>query len=193
MDNHAIEIEQNISARIIELQTEAGGWTKESLAELGIPWPPPKGWKEHLESKGLSKPEYSRYRFPKQAAKGLCRGCSQPVPPGRTSWCSTFCWNRFEPSRVKVAIRRRDNHICQICACDIKALKRAWLVDRDKFLIYDERRNFTKLNPEPREEYDHIIPFSEGGLTILENMRTLCSKCHKKRTKEWRSSRRKAE
>ena len=35
-------------------------------------------------------------------------------------------------------------------------------------------------------EMDHIIPFSEGGITILENVRTLCVLCHKKRTKKWR-------
>jgi 5-methylcytosine-specific restriction endonuclease McrA len=39
----------------------------------------------------------------------------------------------------------------------------------------------------PRIEYDHIIPFSEGGLTLVENMRVLCRKCHKSRTALWRA------
>lgn len=39
-------------------------------------------------------------------------------------------------------------------------------------------------------EMDHIIPFSEGGLTVLENVRTLCILCHKKRTKKWHKDRR---
>lgn len=34
-------------------------------------------------------------------------------------------------------------------------------------------------------EADHIIPHSEGGEYVLENMRTLCVPCHKKRTKQW--------
>jgi hypothetical protein len=34
-------------------------------------------------------------------------------------------------------------------------------------------------------EMDHIIPYSEGGLTILANVRTLCVPCHKTRTKKW--------
>ena len=38
-------------------------------------------------------------------------------------------------------------------------------------------------------EMDHIAPFSEGGLTILENVRTLCVVCHKKRTKKWHADR----
>lgn len=38
-------------------------------------------------------------------------------------------------------------------------------------------------------EMDHIIPFSEGGVTVLENVRTLCVVCHKKRTKQWHKDR----
>lgn len=29
-------------------RSPAGGWTKAQLAEWGIPWPPPKGWKRKL-------------------------------------------------------------------------------------------------------------------------------------------------
>ena len=29
-------------------RTPRGGWTKEQLAQWGVPWPPPKGWKESL-------------------------------------------------------------------------------------------------------------------------------------------------
>jgi hypothetical protein len=33
-----------------------------------------------------------------------------------------------------------------------------------------------------RIEYDHIIPFSEGGLTEVENGQPLCVNCHKRKT-----------
>lgn len=33
---------------ILALQTAKGGWTRKSLASLGVPWPPPKGWKRRL-------------------------------------------------------------------------------------------------------------------------------------------------
>jgi hypothetical protein len=37
----------------IELaKTPAGGWTKKQLAQWGVPWPPPKGWKKKLEREG---------------------------------------------------------------------------------------------------------------------------------------------
>lgn len=29
-------------------RSEKGGWTKETLANWGVPWPPPKGWKDKL-------------------------------------------------------------------------------------------------------------------------------------------------
>ena len=29
-------------------KTPSGGWTKEQLAKWGVPWPPPKGWREAL-------------------------------------------------------------------------------------------------------------------------------------------------
>lgn len=29
-------------------RTPAGGWARETLAEWGVPWPPPKGWKKRL-------------------------------------------------------------------------------------------------------------------------------------------------
>jgi hypothetical protein len=29
-------------------KSEAGGWKKATLAQWGVPWPPPKGWKEML-------------------------------------------------------------------------------------------------------------------------------------------------
>jgi broad specificity polyphosphatase/5'/3'-nucleotidase SurE len=38
-----------ISTLVESLKTSNGGWTKESLALLGVPWPPPRGWKKRLE------------------------------------------------------------------------------------------------------------------------------------------------
>jgi len=32
-----------------EARTPAGGWTKDQLAQWGVPWPPPRGWKKKLE------------------------------------------------------------------------------------------------------------------------------------------------
>ena len=29
-------------------RTSRGGWTRQQLAVWGVPWPPPKGWKQRL-------------------------------------------------------------------------------------------------------------------------------------------------
>lgn len=33
---------------IDQARTEKGGWTRETLAKWGVPWPPPKGWRQAL-------------------------------------------------------------------------------------------------------------------------------------------------
>lgn len=34
---------------IQDARTPKGGWTRETLASWGVPWPPPKGWRAELE------------------------------------------------------------------------------------------------------------------------------------------------
>ncbi|WP_174804372.1 hypothetical protein [Martelella limonii] len=39
----------NDTEKMIEAaKTKSGGWSKETLASWGVPWPPPKGWKVAL-------------------------------------------------------------------------------------------------------------------------------------------------
>lgn len=35
-------------------RTPAGGYTRRQLQTIGIPWPPPKGWKRTLKEKIIS-------------------------------------------------------------------------------------------------------------------------------------------
>lgn len=43
---------------IISRMSARGGFTRKTLAELGVPWPPPKGWREKLQIKpARAKPE----------------------------------------------------------------------------------------------------------------------------------------
>jgi hypothetical protein len=37
-----------IDAKIKAAATRKSGWTKKQLAEWGVPWPPPKGWRQKL-------------------------------------------------------------------------------------------------------------------------------------------------
>ena len=52
-----MEDEEDILHKIERLQSPNGGWTKKALAELGVSWPPKKGWKkELLKIKNITSP-----------------------------------------------------------------------------------------------------------------------------------------
>lgn len=38
-------------AEVAAAQTERGGWTRAQLAEWGVPWPPPQGWRKALKAR----------------------------------------------------------------------------------------------------------------------------------------------
>lgn len=62
---------------------------------------------------------------------------------------------RFIPREVMLKVVRRDNHICQVCH---------------------------KHVPDNEIEFDHLIPFSKGGPTTVENIRLLCRTCNRKKS-----------
>ena len=89
---------------------------------------------------------------------------------------------KYDPFHVKLAVNERDKFVCQICRKDMKQAVVNWRQARPnshgpEFYAWSRSK--------PKIEYDHIVPFSRGGLTILENMRTLCKECHKTVTKEF--------
>lgn len=58
--SRAIEAEKRARGRrpitedeIMAAQTEAGGWTKATLAGWGVAWPPQKGWRKKIISEGV--------------------------------------------------------------------------------------------------------------------------------------------
>lgn len=174
------------------------------------------------------KTQYDNNRFPIQIEKGKCRGCHEPVPKGRRTWCSNACNDKFDPRRVRYFCRVRDNEICSQCGIDTERMRNRFLhacrfpaVNHWEYYTGNElrREEYDKACAIARKhserwhiaakkrksamvaagwpyhatrdwwEMDHIIPFSEGGLTVLENVRTLCVLCHKKRTKKWHKER----
>lgn len=49
-------------------KTPNGGWTRETLAGWGVPWPPPKGWKKALMSGGYAASQITEVRELKDGA-----------------------------------------------------------------------------------------------------------------------------
>lgn len=62
---------------------------------------------------------------------------------------------RYLPRDIMLKVVRRDNQICQVCY---------------KYVRDDEI------------EFDHIIPYSKGGPTTVENIRLLCRSCNRKKS-----------
>src|SRR4051794_40716374 len=47
-------------ALIAAARSPRGGWTRESLALLGVPWPPPKGWRRSAGSRKIPRADAER-------------------------------------------------------------------------------------------------------------------------------------
>ena len=62
---------------------------------------------------------------------------------------------RYVPRAVMLKVVRRDNHVCQLCHTYV---------------------------PDDQVEFDHVIPFSKGGTTTVENLRLLCRMCNRKKS-----------
>lgn len=60
-------------------------------------------------------------------------------------------YNRSVPPRLRHAVFKRDNFVCRLCG-------------------------FT--GPATALHADHMTPVAHGGLTILENLQTLCIPCN---------------
>lgn len=65
---------------ILSRQTENGGWTKATLKQWGVPWPPPKGWKNALIDHGVP---LKKSALPRNSAKNKPRRGPkrESVPP----------------------------------------------------------------------------------------------------------------
>jgi len=137
-----------------------------------------------------------RASLPKgENGRNLCRWCNLEVPRGRITFCSDWCveeWRlRSDPGYLREKVLARDRGICALCRVDCEAvwrnLRRLRGAARLKLL-----RDWG-LKPGWRKslwDADHIVPVVEGGGECdLENIRTLCLKCHRAATAELRKRR----
>jgi len=111
----------------------------------------------------------------KNIKQGKCPVCGKPKNEWnrRTDWtcCSKECTEKSYKEIVvvsweivKYSIFKRDDYICQ--KCGIKTVQ-GYDTTKDDF-----------------PECDHIIPVALGGREFdVNNLQTLCKKCHKEKTK----------
>jgi 5-methylcytosine-specific restriction enzyme A len=130
--------------------------------------------------------------------RGLCRWCSLEVPRGRYTICSPYCvheWKlRSQPAYLREQVLLRDRGICACCAADTIAAARQLRYSRGmkrKALL--EHWGLRKRTRKSLWDADHILPVAEGGGECdLDNIRTLCVRCHRRATLELRKRRRHA-
>lgn len=144
---------------------------------------------------------------------GLCRcGCGQKLSGRRTSWATKECERKAvqafsiakgDIGAIRSALLKRDHGVCALCGMDTEEARaecRQWIF-REEFPSDETyaaaiaasnamRAKFMLLRfpmPEGGGSWwnaDHILPLEEGGQNNLENLRTLCLRCHSRVTAE---------
>jgi 5-methylcytosine-specific restriction endonuclease McrA len=95
---------------------------------------------------------------------------------------------RSNPGYLREQIWHRDKGICALCGIDTQtawiALKRARGARRAELLLH---WGLKRMNRRSLWDADHTVPVAEGGGECgLENMRTLCLRCHRRQTQALR-------
>ena len=110
----------------------------------------------------------------------LCRNCHVALPKGKRHNCSARCSDEWmcktSPSYARFRVWERDKGVCAKCGVDAVA---------GKFHTNGSPRRNKPRNTGDLWQVDHIKPVIEGGGECgLDNLRTLCTDCHKQETKE---------
>jgi 5-methylcytosine-specific restriction enzyme A len=113
-----------------------------------------------------------------------CRWCGGEVPPRRRTFCGAACvheWKlRTDPGYLRACVFERDRGVCAVCRVDTEELRKG-----KRKLDWAARRAFEKEWGRRKNlwDADHVVAVVEGGGECgLENLRTLCLKCHRTET-----------
>lgn len=130
--------------------------------------------------------------------RGICRWCSLEVPRGRFTFCSAYCvheWKlRSQPAYLREMVLKRDHGVCSECGVDTIAAYRKLKFSRGSSRTSQlEHWGLRKRSRKSLWDADHIKPVAEGGGECdLDNVRTLCLRCHRSATQQLRARLRRA-
>ena len=158
----------------------------------------------------------SRHRIDPRAGwvkpNGKCRWCKGEVP-GRRTFCSEACIHehklRTQPGYVRDQVHARDKGVCRACGLDTDALRaernRLWhlsgssaatsavrVAAHRELQAMLEARGFSPRAIYPGDfwQADHVVEVVRGGGGCgLENYQTLCTPCHKAKTRDLAAAR----
>lgn len=126
------------------------------------------------------------------APRGQCRWCGEPILyqtqgklgqiDRRRRWHPQCldAYNLSDPSEARRRIRRRDRGRCGACGLHTYALRREL-----RKIGRGRTKEIRKRGFKPRQsfwELDHIVPLIDGGSHGDENLQTLCTPCHARKT-----------
>lgn len=120
--------------------------------------------------------------------RGLCRWCALEVPRGRYTFCSPYCvheWKvRTQPGYLREQVEKRDRGLCAECGEDTIAAARRLRYSRGATrAALLQHWGLRTRSRRSLWDADHIIPVAEGGGECdLDNLRTLCLRCHRAAT-----------
>ncbi len=135
------------------------------------------------------------------APRGQCRWCGEAILYDSSSkkgqldrrrrWHPECvdAYNESDPSEARKRIRRRDRGRCGECELDTYKIRREM-----RKIGRGRAREIRKRGFKPGKsfwELDHIVPLIDGGGHEDDNLQTLCTPCHTRKTAE--EARRRAE
>jgi 5-methylcytosine-specific restriction endonuclease McrA len=136
----------------------------------------------------------------KRTKDGECRYCGGAVVKPRRTFCSQKCVDEYmirtSASYARRLVLKRDKGICAECGIDCVALRKKLLARIKKHQREDyvngyqrSRRLLERLGISIKRntlwDADHILPVEHGGgMCGLDNLQTLCWRCHAKKTKK---------
>ena len=141
--------------------------------------------------------------------KHTCTWCGGHARKPRRTWCSEACFQAYTailPSTCASLAYSRDRGICQLCGVDTIRITSLFLKFRQRWMTAttpDETQEWKAVfetfaahvvdlgfrlkrdHIRNMTEGDHIIPVVRGGgLTGVENYRTVCVPCHTAETRK---------
>lgn len=145
--------------------------------------------------------KYIPYKLLQKNERGFicCRFCNNDVHPPRRTLCSAKCAHelkiRTSGKYLRNCVYKRDKGICNYCNKDTKTIAKTALIlinnnlknELELFLkinnISTKRKIWKKKNGGGLWDADHIISIKNGGGQCgMNNIQTLCIKCHKNKT-----------
>ncbi len=142
-------------------------------------------------------------------SKQLNDADGKPISDRRRRYCSEACsdevYIRVRPSFARAMVRQRDKGVCAVCHLDTTKIRAAYMLHLRPYPGWRSASSalrweigqalrvalvvagYLKGSDSHLWEMDHILPVSEGGgLCGLDNLRTVCHRCHGNATRELR-------